>query len=65
MGLPFGIQVIGPNGSDARVLQIAHALQQVVNKNEATSRPVPNVCPLATFDYRTPWENYAASQQAT
>ena len=43
LGLPFGIQVIGPNGSDARVLQIAHALEQVLSQNEATSRPVPNV----------------------
>ena len=47
LGLPFGIQVIGPNGSDARVLQIAHALEQVLDQNEATSRPVPNVDVLA------------------
>ena len=30
MGMPFGIQVIGPNGADARVLQVAHALEQVL-----------------------------------
>jgi amidase len=49
LGLPFGIQVIGPNGSDARVLQIAHALEQVLSQNDATSRPVPNVDVLATL----------------
>ena len=48
LGLPFGIQVIGPNGSDARVLQIAHALEQVLSQNEATPRPLPNVDTLAT-----------------
>ena len=42
-GLPFGIQVIGPNGNDARVLQIALALEQVLGQNEATSRPLPNI----------------------
>jgi amidase len=49
MGLPFGIQVIGPNGSDARVLQIAHALEQVLSQHEATSRPLPDMSKLATL----------------
>jgi amidase len=49
LGLPFGIQVVGPNGSDARVLQIADALEQVLSQNEVTSRPVPNVDVLATL----------------
>ena len=40
-GLPFGIQVIGPHGADARVLEVAHALEQVLAGNEATRRPVP------------------------
>jgi Asp-tRNA(Asn)/Glu-tRNA(Gln) amidotransferase A subunit family amidase len=52
LGLPFGIQVIGPNGSDARVLQIAHALEQVLSENGATSRPVPNVDMFATLHHR-------------
>jgi len=42
-GLPFGIQVIGPNGADARVLEVAHALEQVLAGNETTRRPVPGV----------------------
>jgi len=52
LGLPFGIQVIGPNGSDARVLQIAHALEQVLGQNAATSRPLPNVHTLAQLHRR-------------
>ncbi len=43
LGLPFGLQVIGPNGSEARVLRIAHALEQVLSQDKATSRPVPDV----------------------
>jgi Asp-tRNA(Asn)/Glu-tRNA(Gln) amidotransferase A subunit family amidase len=45
LGMPFGIQVIGPNGSDARVLEVAHALEQVLAQNKQTARPVP---PAAT-----------------
>lgn len=41
LGMPFGIQVIGPNGSDARVLEVAHALEQVLAKDKVTARPVP------------------------
>ena len=52
VGLPFGIQVIGPNGSDDRVLQIAHTLEHVLSQNKATSRPVPNVGVLETLQYR-------------
>ncbi|MGI9421869.1 MAG: amidase, partial [Hyphomicrobiaceae bacterium] len=29
-GMPFGIQVIGPNGSDGLVLEVAYALEQVL-----------------------------------
>lgn len=46
-GMPFGIQVIGPNGSDARVLQVAHALEQELAKNKETARPVPDLAKLA------------------
>jgi amidase len=47
VGLPFGIQVIGPNGSDARVLEIAHALEQVLAQHKDTARPVPDLTKLA------------------
>jgi amidase len=45
-GLPFGIQVIGPNGADARVLEVAHALEQALAADSATARPVPEVAGL-------------------
>lgn len=45
-GMPFGIQVIGPNGADARVLQVAHALEQVLAADKATARPVPDFSKL-------------------
>jgi amidase len=41
-GMPFGIQVVGPNGSDALVLEVAHALEQVLAQNKETARPVPD-----------------------
>ena len=46
-GMPFGIQVVGPNGSDGLVLEVAHALEQVLADNPATSRPIPDLKQLA------------------
>jgi Asp-tRNA(Asn)/Glu-tRNA(Gln) amidotransferase A subunit family amidase len=45
-GMPFGIQVIGPKGADARVLEIAYALEQVLAENKATARAVPDLSRL-------------------
>src|SRR5262245_38059741 len=42
-GMPFGLQVIGPTGADARVLEVAHAVEQVLAADKATARPVPRV----------------------
>jgi amidase len=36
MGMPFGIQIIGPAGSDTSVLEIAYALEQVLRINRIT-----------------------------
>ncbi len=47
-GLPFGIQVIGRNGSDAFVLEVAHALEQVLAGNKETARPVPDLARLSS-----------------
>jgi cell division septal protein FtsQ len=38
--MPFGIQVVGPNGADAKVLQVATALERVLASRVETSRPV-------------------------
>lgn len=45
-GMPFGIQVVGPHGSDALVLEVAHALEQVLADNPETRRPVPDLSKL-------------------
>jgi len=39
VGMPFGIQIIGPLGADAEVLEIAYSLEQVLSVNKATARP--------------------------
>lgn len=46
--MPFGIQVIGPNGADALVLEVAHALEQVLAQDKKTRRPLPNLTKLAS-----------------
>jgi len=46
-GLPFGIQVIGPRGSDLHVLQVAAALEAAFAGEAATARPVPDLAKLA------------------
>ncbi|MEM1048065.1 MAG: amidase family protein [Pseudomonadota bacterium] len=42
-GMPFGIQVVGPRGSDAHVLQVAHSLEAVLSAKPETRRPIPRV----------------------
>jgi Asp-tRNA(Asn)/Glu-tRNA(Gln) amidotransferase A subunit family amidase len=46
-GFPFGIQVIGPKGADARVLQTAYALEQVLAERRETARAVPDIARLS------------------
>ncbi|MEO8651920.1 MAG: amidase family protein [Hyphomicrobiaceae bacterium] len=46
-GMPFGIQVVGPNGSDVLVLEVAYALEQVLATNKETARPLPDLARLA------------------
>ena len=47
LGMPFGIQVIGPNGSDALVLEVAYALEQVLAANPETQRATPDLAALS------------------
>ncbi len=42
-GMPFGIQVLGPNGADAKVLSVALALEKVLAANKETARPIPKL----------------------
>ena len=45
-GMPFGIQVAGPNGSDAMVIEVAHALEQVLASDPETKRAIPDIAKL-------------------
>jgi amidase len=46
-GMPFGIQIAGPNGSDRFVLQAAYSLEKYLAKTPAMRRPVPDLDALA------------------
>jgi len=48
-GMPFGIQIVGPNGSDRFVSQVAHALEQYLASNADLSRPVPDLDALKSM----------------
>ncbi len=45
-GMPFGIQVVGPKGSDLRTLSVAAALEQWFAGNQQTMRPAPDLSNL-------------------
>ena len=47
-GMPFGIQVVGPRGSDAKVLEVAHSLEAVLAGNAETARPIPDLKRLSS-----------------
>ena len=46
LGMPFGIQVVGPNGSDAMVLEVAHSLEQYLASMPDTARAVADLTRL-------------------
>lgn len=46
-GAPFGIQIVGPRHGDRFVLGVAHALEELLSRNEQTRRPVPDIRALA------------------
>jgi Asp-tRNA(Asn)/Glu-tRNA(Gln) amidotransferase A subunit family amidase len=46
LGLPFGIQILGPRGADRKLLEIARALEPVLAADPATARPVPDLAKL-------------------
>ncbi|MEM7259518.1 MAG: amidase family protein [Pseudomonadota bacterium] len=45
-GMPFGVQIVGPNGADNKVLAVAHALESVLNSQQHTARPLPDLIAL-------------------
>ncbi len=46
-GMPFGLQIVGPRGGDAKVLAIAAALERLLHGDPVTARPVPDIASLA------------------
>ncbi|WP_424136465.1 amidase [Roseomonas chloroacetimidivorans] len=47
LGMPFGLQIVGPRGGDALVLRAAAAIEAAVAGDPLLSRPVPDVAALA------------------
>ncbi len=45
-GMPFGLQITGPRGGDALVLQVALALERALAGDARTARPVPDIAAL-------------------
>jgi Asp-tRNA(Asn)/Glu-tRNA(Gln) amidotransferase A subunit family amidase len=45
-GMPFGLQIVGPRGGDALVLQVAAALKDALAGDPRTARPVPDIAAL-------------------
>jgi Asp-tRNA(Asn)/Glu-tRNA(Gln) amidotransferase A subunit family amidase len=46
LGMPFGIQVAGPCGADAKILEVAHALERHMALDATTARPRPDLARL-------------------
>lgn len=46
-GMPFGLQIVGPRGGDAKVLAVAAALEAALAGDSLTARPVPDIGKLA------------------
>ena len=45
-GMPFGLQIVGPRGGDAKVLAVAGALERLLAGDPRTARPVPDLARL-------------------
>ncbi|BFG81651.1 amidase [Paraburkholderia terrae] len=43
MGMPFGLQMIGPMRGEARLLDVAQSLETAFAQDEALARPVPDL----------------------
>ncbi len=46
-GMPFGLQIVGPRGGDAKVLAVAAALEEALAGDPLTARPIPDLAGLA------------------
>ncbi|GEB39500.1 amidase [Gluconacetobacter liquefaciens] len=48
-GFPFGLQIVGPRGGDARLLAIAAAIETTFAGTPALCRPIPDLDALSTM----------------
>ncbi|CAN1561134.1 GatA Asp-tRNAAsn/Glu-tRNAGln amidotransferase A subunit and related amidases [Rhabdaerophilaceae bacterium] len=48
-GMPFGLQITGPRGGDAKVLAVAAALERMLARDARTARPKPDLAKLAAM----------------
>ncbi|MGH7067150.1 MAG: amidase [Acetobacteraceae bacterium] len=46
-GMPFGLQIVGPRGGDAKLLAVAAALEAMLAGDARTARPVADLARLA------------------
>ncbi len=46
LGMPFGLQIVGPRGGDALVLRVAIALEAMLADDPRTARPLPDIAKL-------------------
>jgi len=46
LGMPFGLQIVGPRGGDAYVLAVAAALERLLAGDVRTARPRPDIAAL-------------------
>jgi amidase len=46
LGMPFGLQIVGPRGGDALVLRVAAAIEAAFAADAALRRPVPDLAAL-------------------
>ena len=46
-GMPFGLQIVGSRGGDAKVLAVAAALEKLLAGDPRTARPKPDIAALA------------------
>jgi Asp-tRNA(Asn)/Glu-tRNA(Gln) amidotransferase A subunit family amidase len=46
LGMPFGLQIVGPRGGDALVLRVAAAIEEAFARDPVLRRPVPDLAAL-------------------
>ncbi|MFX8000752.1 hypothetical protein ABTK84_19900, partial [Acinetobacter baumannii] len=48
-GMPFGLQIVGPRGGDALVLQVATAIEAAFADDPDLCRPLPDLAALSAM----------------